>query len=318
MPGARDLQIVVFFVILTLLFVLISPLNATPIRTILGIPMVLFLPGYALIAALFPGKNDISSIERIALSFGLSIAVVPLIGLGLNFTPFGIRLVPVLLSLSFFTLAMLLIAYLRRSQMSEEERFEIPFSYMYSSLKSETLTSKHAIDRILTIILILSIVASIIMLIYVIATPKQGEKFTEFYILGNNGKAEDYPTQHESGKNSSLIVGIKNYEFVLTNYTLKIVLANETLRTIKIPLMHNSTWEEMVSFTPVKTGVNMKLEFLLFKEDNFTVPYRDLHLWVNCIAAKPVDIVKVPLSEVSPTGKKIQVKIDRDRGFVNP
>jgi uncharacterized membrane protein len=34
--------------------------------------MVLFLPGYALIAALFPRKDDLDGIERIALSFGLT------------------------------------------------------------------------------------------------------------------------------------------------------------------------------------------------------------------------------------------------------
>ena len=50
----------------------------------LGLAMVLFLPGYTQIAALFSRKDDLDGIERIALSFGLSIAVVPLIGLGLN------------------------------------------------------------------------------------------------------------------------------------------------------------------------------------------------------------------------------------------
>jgi uncharacterized membrane protein len=243
--------------------------------------MVLFLPGYALIAALFPRKNDLDGIERLALSFGLSIAVVPLIGLGLNFTPFGIRLIPILVSLSVFTIAMLMIAYIRRSKISEEERFEVPFSYMYSSLKSEIFNSKHGVDRILTIILILSIVASIIMLIYVIAAPKQGEKFTEFYILGDNGMAEGYPTRLEAGKTSSVIVGITNQEYVLTNYTLNISLENDTLNTMQVTLMHNSTWEEMVLFTPEKTGDNLKLEFLLYKENNITAPYRDLHLWVN-------------------------------------
>jgi len=29
------------------------------------------------------------------------------------------------------------------------------------------------------------------------------------------------------------------------------------------------------------TGSSQKLEFLLYKERNFTSPYRDLHLWVN-------------------------------------
>jgi len=46
-------------------------------------------------------------------------------------------------------------------------------------------------------------------------------------------------------------------------------------------LEHNATWEEPVEFTPNSVGDNMKLEFLLYKNDNLTVPYRDLHLWVN-------------------------------------
>ena len=52
--------------------------------------------------------------ERIALSFGLSIAVVPLIGLLLNYTPHGIRLAPALLGLSVFTILLALVAYVRR------------------------------------------------------------------------------------------------------------------------------------------------------------------------------------------------------------
>jgi uncharacterized membrane protein len=36
--------------------------------------MIFFIPGYALIAALFPGKADIGGIERVILSFALSIA----------------------------------------------------------------------------------------------------------------------------------------------------------------------------------------------------------------------------------------------------
>nr|QNO46663.1 hypothetical protein LDPDHNFI_00017 [Methanosarcinales archaeon ANME-2c ERB4] len=100
-------------------------LNETPVRVVLGLLLVLFLPGYLLVAALFPRRDDLDSIERIALSFGLSIAVVPLIGLGLNYTPYGIRLVPVLLGLSLFTVLLALIAYIRRAWISEAERFVV-------------------------------------------------------------------------------------------------------------------------------------------------------------------------------------------------
>ena len=86
-----DLFIIMGLVLLTDIFVLTPGINETMFRNILGLPLVLFLPGYALIAALFPAKSDLDGIERVALSFGLSIAVVPLIGLGLNYTPWGIR-----------------------------------------------------------------------------------------------------------------------------------------------------------------------------------------------------------------------------------
>lgn len=281
MSHSKDLQFSVMIVILTVIFVLLPTLNTSPFRIILGIMMVLFLPGYALIAALFPGKKDLDEIERLALSFGLSIAVVPLIGLVLNFTPFGIRLVPVLISISFFTLVLLLLAYLRRSNLSEKERFEIPLSNIFSSLKSEISRSNKGIDRILSIILIVSILASIIMLIYVISVPRQGEKFTEFYILGDKGKAEGYPGQLKVGNSISVILGITNIEYKPINYTLKISIEDQTLKTMKVTLLHNSTWEKKVSFTPEKAGDNRKLEFLLYKENNFTAPYRDLHLWVN-------------------------------------
>ncbi len=71
----RDLHIVLLLTALTLAAVFIPQLNSTPLRVIFGLPFVLFLPGYALIAALFPGKGDLDGIERVALSFGLSIAV---------------------------------------------------------------------------------------------------------------------------------------------------------------------------------------------------------------------------------------------------
>ena len=120
-----DLALVIALTLACILFVLTPRLNETPVRVLLGLLLVLFLPGYSLIAALFPRGDDLDSIERIALSFGLSIAVVPLIGLGLNYTQYGIRLVPVLLGLSLFTVLLALIAYMRRAWISKAERFVV-------------------------------------------------------------------------------------------------------------------------------------------------------------------------------------------------
>ncbi len=120
-----DLLAVIVFVILSAVFVTVPVLNETIIRPILGIPLVLFVPGYALISALFPKNDDLDSIERIALSIGLSICVVVFAGLVLNFTPWGIRLGPILLSLSVFTLALVGVSALRRMKVPASERFTV-------------------------------------------------------------------------------------------------------------------------------------------------------------------------------------------------
>ena len=95
------------------------------LRIIVGLPFLLFFPGYAMLMALFPNRESIGGVERVALSFGMSIAIVPLIGLILNYTPWGIRLEPVLFSVAFFTLAMSIVGRLRLRKLNEGRRFGI-------------------------------------------------------------------------------------------------------------------------------------------------------------------------------------------------
>jgi hypothetical protein len=90
------------------------------VRWVLGSMFVLFLPGYVTVEALFPKGRDLDGIERFALSVGLSLAVVPLIGLILNYTPWGIVLTPIVIALAVFTVALALFALGRRFSLSIE------------------------------------------------------------------------------------------------------------------------------------------------------------------------------------------------------
>jgi uncharacterized membrane protein len=94
------------------------------VRWVLGSVFVLFIPGYVTVEALFPKGRDLDGIERFALSVGLSLALVPLIGLLLNYTPWGIRLDPIVISLTILTVALTGVALERRFRMSVE-RFEL-------------------------------------------------------------------------------------------------------------------------------------------------------------------------------------------------
>jgi hypothetical protein len=102
------------------------------IRQVLGIIFVLFLPGYALIKLLFPTKMPIvfqtntetmDNIERIALSVGMSLAIVPMVGLILNYTPWGIRLAPITLSLLGLTVLFAAAAAIREFRANNSSPF---------------------------------------------------------------------------------------------------------------------------------------------------------------------------------------------------
>lgn len=103
-------------VILTSIIVLIADYTELlrPIRYVLGTIYILFMPGYSLVEVLYPQDRDLTPLERISLSIGLSLAVVPLVGLALNYTPWGIRLVPIVLSISLFTSLLLCLAAYRK------------------------------------------------------------------------------------------------------------------------------------------------------------------------------------------------------------
>lgn len=277
----KDLALVILFTFLCIPFVLIPPLNEiSPVRIILSLPLVLFLPGYSLIATLFPRKDDLDGIERIALSFGLSIAIVPLLGLALNYTPFRIRLSPILIVLSVFTISLAISAYVRRSMVPEEDSFSVDFGAFFKNMKESLKATDTKIDRLLTIILIISIILAISMTVYVIVTPKEGEKFTEFYVLGPGGKAEDYPTNLKVEEEGEVIIGVVNHEYANVTYLLEVRLNGEVIDEKGINLLHNETWESPFTFRATRAGENQKLELLLYKNRE-PEPYRSLHLWVD-------------------------------------
>lgn len=84
------------------------------LRWIAGSVFVLFIPGYVTVQALFPSSRDLDDIERFALSIGLSLAITPLIGLLLNYLPWGIRLSPIVVSLCTYSLGIGLAGTWRR------------------------------------------------------------------------------------------------------------------------------------------------------------------------------------------------------------
>ena len=275
-----DITLMVIFTVLCIISIFTPSIAESSLRTVLGLILILFMSGYSIISFLFPKKNDLDIIERITFSFGLSIAITVLIGLALNYTLFGIILVPALISISALTILFSFFAYIRRLRIPDKERFDVKFEKLFEIIKG-SLNIKSKTDKILSVLLILSILFAVFTIVYTIATPKQDSKFTEFYLLGPNGKASDYPTNLTVGETGNVTVGIVNQEYADVNYKMVVTLDNITINEENITLTSGAKYEEPFTFALSKTGKNQELEFLLYKLPDDNDVYQSLHLWIN-------------------------------------
>ncbi len=120
------------------------------------------------------------------------------------------------------------------------------------------------------------------MLGYVIAMPKEQERFTEFYILGLSGKAADYPKEIRLGEAGAVIVGIVNHEHKVVNYRVEIKINGVKNNEVgPVVLANEQRWQEVVTFTPTTAGDNQKVEFLLYESDGTEPRLKTLYLWIS-------------------------------------
>jgi uncharacterized membrane protein len=135
--------------------------------------------------------------------------------------------------------------------------------------------------RLLSIILALAVLGGLGSLGYVMANPKVEEKFTEFYILGLEGRASGYPEKLSVGEKGEVIVGIINREQEVDTYWVEVTIDGVKNTELKpVTLGNAERREEIISFTPNKAGDNQKVEFLLYQQGRDGV-YQKLHLWVD-------------------------------------
>jgi len=259
---------------LTLILILIIVfLPDNLLRMIIGLPFVLFFPGYVLLSALFPRKGNLSDVERFALDFGLSLAVVPLIGLVLNYT-WGINLNSILYSLCAFVFITSVIAWFRQLRLTDSEKIMI-------HIEITPWNRRSSMEKALSVVLIVVVLGLVGVIAFITSNPKPGQSFTEFYVLDSNGEVEDAPLAINKGDTVAVTLGIINHEQQDTIYNIEMRIDGVTAMTIKSPLLSNDEkYETVITFEPQKAGDNQKVEFLLFKNEE-TEPYMQLHIQVD-------------------------------------
>lgn len=318
---ATDLTVVLAVLVFANVAMFVPVVNDSFVRPLLGFVFVLFVPGYAFVAALFPAasrdadrkqggriyrrrSNGITGIERALLSLGSSAVIVPFVAFVLNFTPFALSLVPVVMVVSAVTLVATGVAAVRREALPADRRFHVTLRSRLGQAKTGLVDDRSQTDLALSVCLVLSVLLAGSSLAYTVATPEHDDAFTELYLLTENESgdlvADDYPQNLTAGTSSTLTVGVENHEYEPQRYTVVTALqrvetsGNEATvvdeqvlgRYQTGVLADNETWRQTHDVTPQLTGEDLRLTYLLYRGDAPPDPsvdsaYRSLHLWVD-------------------------------------
>lgn len=277
-----DLYLIIVITVLMLALTYTPIFNDSVFRAVLAFPVTLFVPGYVLVEALFPRKKEMGNIARMIMSFGLSLIIVPLIGMALNYTPWGVRLDPILACVTIFTIACSLLAVKRRFGIPQEELF---YPDVINAARTLLKADKTRLDKSFTIAIVIALLISGGISTYLIFMPRQGEQFTEFYILGPEHTTSGYPDDLVIGGQQPVIVCIANHERRAVTYDMVVTLqdnnSTSSLITEHLVLEDNQTWEKTAMIKPDRTGDGMRLHFSLYADGNMAEPYQECRLWIN-------------------------------------
>jgi len=247
------------------------------IRIVLGFPFLLFVPGYLTTAAVFPRKGDLGLLERLVLSFGLSITVIPMLCYALEGTSWGISLYSILATITVYLIAVSLLALFRRAKLPREQQLDFDFELNFNQLKNHRIKRSFHSGLLLAVLFCLGAAA------YAMSTPQEAEQFTEFYILGSSGMAADYPTSVNANEDVAVTACVVNNEKETTSYRLEVEIEDHTVQAISpITLGQGEEWQQEITFRAGSPGEKRKVSFYLFKlDEKEQAPYRNLHLWID-------------------------------------
>ncbi|HEX6292749.1 MAG TPA: DUF1616 domain-containing protein [Herpetosiphonaceae bacterium] len=260
--------------LLPLLVVLPLPLLRVP----LGLVLVLFAPGYALSAALFARHHDLDSVTRLSLSVGLSIAALPLLALALDLLPWGIRLWPMTIALAAWIGAWSLIAAIRRSLLLRSQAAMQPTPPIAVQGWWHELSPHRRLSYAGS-----ALAGAALLLWVVVGLPAltASRPTTEFYMLGPEGLAQDYPHAAIVGAEMQVPLGIHNHEGRSVTYRVEARSGTQQLARIdEIEVAAGAIWEHPLRYLPAQAGDDQRIDILLFRA-NESVPYRQLHLWID-------------------------------------
>lgn len=265
---------------LALPLLLLLPPWLTLLRVPPGLAGALFVPGYVLTSALFPRRDDLDLPARLGLSLGLSLALLPFLALLLDRLPWGIRPWPIAISLMVWIIGVAAVALLRRQRAGPEAmRLPPPGAPVWWRTASPRRQLAY-LGAALGVAAVLGIGFAAVL------TPLPPP--TEFYVLGRQGLAEDYPRAAVAGEPVQVTIGIINNERIARTYRLEVWAGDgwteadreRVLLEPPLTLGPGERLERTLVWAMPRAGIDQRVDILLLR-DGEADAHRRLRLWLN-------------------------------------
>lgn len=316
-----DLIAVPVVTVAAAVFVFVPPLNGSPLRPVVTLAFALLVPGYTLVAALLPSAGLVSYdaqesfgvgrqrrtsklLERLVFGFGVSVALVILLGLALGLTAGGIGQARLFGGLTLVTALAFPVALVRNGGLALSR--ESPAATVLRRLRPARLGGPAGGRVPLTFVLVAVTVVAV-MSVGTGAVGQQDPSYTELYLVAENDEGEftasEYPDTLTPGEPESLAVGVDNREGESTQYTVLVVLQafegdgasaelvaqseqHRFTRTLDDGETATVPHEINLADSPSGTDRAYRLTYLLYVGDPPATPsvdnaYREAHLWVD-------------------------------------
>lgn len=299
LPLPIDLSVVVTVALGAIIITLFPGSWATGPQIVFGMVLLVMLPGYAFIAALFPASPPDTNVTRhqsrrsptlpvrLALAIGTSLVISPLVLLLLATPFFGLHHVSIVVTLAGLTIAWSALAAIRRAGLPPQRRFTLELRDWV-----EQVWTTQPRQWLLIVVIVSSLLITTGGVVYIAATAPISEPSTAFFIESE----DDYPTNMVTGEIQSVDIGIENNEHEPTTYTVVIqreqvdVEADsrkrEELDRYQVTLEHG---EHEVRTHTIEAGIDerdIRITYLLYIDEPPANPssdnaYRETYLQIS-------------------------------------
>jgi uncharacterized membrane protein len=226
-------------------------------RTVVALPLVLVLPGYAIVSAAF-AERTLGTLERSTLTVGVSLLLTVTSGVVLDWTPWGLRAGSWIVLLGGITLVACFVrlARPRRAPTLNGEGATVGARESPASARAPSLWRV----RDLTLLTLATAITLAAGWAAMLGAQVQREGFSQLWMLPIDDGA-------------SVRVGMRSEELTAADFTIRLV-ADDTavLRSDRIRLEPGDQWETIVAL-PAPTPTN-QIEALVYRADDPGQPYR--------------------------------------------